>query len=315
MASFAYVQRIALAAGGVQISLRQALRITYSSNAVSVTVPVAGAAAATANTVSEYRHQGAGSGLIAWTLTITGIFSTVSFALITVTGAVFSGNSAAAVGGIVAALVGIVPIIGALLAIRRAPSRVMVVRLFGAALRLSFRLIRKPLHPEETAQRLINDLASYHLGGRASVKVALLATSNWLLDAACLGAAIAALGEPVPWRLMFAIYGAGIGAAAIGFTPAGIGIVEVALASALTAGGLQTSSALPVALVYRAVSCWMMLAVGWFVFLRSRRHLSDHHVHAGDVSPDGISTSNDPTASYEEPEEPMRITSIVNGPE
>jgi putative heme transporter len=279
MASFARVQRIALAAGGVRISVLQALRITYASNAVSVTVPVAGSAAATANTASEYRHQGADSGLIAWTLMITGIFSTISFATITATGAVLSGNGAAAVAGLAATLLGIVPLLGVLIAIRRPTSRARVANGFAAVLRFSFRVIRKPTHPTETAGRLIDDLASYHLGRMATLKVALFATLNWLLDAACLGAAVAAFGEPVPWRSMFAIYAAGIGAAAIGFTPAGIGIVEAALASALATSGVASSRALPVALVYRAVSCWLVLGVGWFFFVRSRRHIADHHMH------------------------------------
>jgi putative heme transporter len=279
MASFARVQRIALATGGVPISVLQALRITYASNAVSVTVPVAGAAAATANTASEYRHQGADSGLIAWTLMITGIFSTVSFAAITATGAVLSGNLAAAVAGVAATLLGIFPIIGVLIAIRHPNSRARVINLVTAVLRFSFRVVRKPTQPTETADRLINDLASYHLGRIATLKVAFFASSNWLLDAACLGAAVAAFGEPVPWRSMFAIYAAGIGAAAIGFTPAGIGIVEAALASALATGGVASSRALPAALVYRAVSCWLVLGIGWFFFVRSRRHIADRHMH------------------------------------
>ena len=279
MASFARVQRIALAAGGIRISLWQALRITYASNAVAVTVPVAGSAAATANTASEYRHQGADSGLIAWTLMVTGIVSTIAFAIITATGAVLSGNGLAAIFGVAATLFGTVPLIAVLVAIRSPESRETVVRLFSSALRVSFRIVRKPTTPAETAKRLIDDLASYHLGRFASAKVAFYSTTNWLLDAACLGAAVAAFDQPVPWRSMFAIYAAGIGAAAIGFTPAGIGIVEVALASALTTGGLPSSSALPVALAYRAVSCWLVLGVGWIFFVRSRAHLATQHTH------------------------------------
>ncbi len=279
MNSFARVQRIALAAGGVRISLSQALRITYASNAVSVTVPVAGSAAATANTASEYRHQGADPGLIAWTLLVTGIVSTVAFALITAAGAVFSGNGWAAIAGVAATLFGTVPLIAILVAVRSAESRETVVRLLASALRLSFRVLRKPTAPTQTAKRLLDDLASFHLGRFAAAKVAFFSTTNWLLDAACLGAAVAAFGEPVPWRSMFAIYAAGIGAAAIGFTPAGIGIVEAALASALATGGVSSSRALPAALAYRAVSCWLVLGVGWVFFARSRAHLANQHSH------------------------------------
>jgi hypothetical protein len=84
---------------------------------------------------------------------------------------------------------------------------------------------------------------------------------------------------------MFAIYAAGIGAVAIGITPAGIGIVEAALAAAITTGGISSSQALPAVLVYRAISCRLVLAVGWFIFVRSRRHIADHHMHTEYCAP------------------------------
>jgi putative heme transporter len=283
MASFARVQRLALAAGGVRIPLREAMRITYASNAVSVTVPVAGSAAATANTVTEYSHQGADSGLIAWTLMITGIISTVAFALLTAIGAIVSGNGVAALAGITATAIGTLPVVGVLLSVRHPASRAKVVRAFSSFLHAVSKVVRRPKEPDATAARVIEQLGSYHLTRFATAKVLLFATTNWLLDAACLSATIAAFGQPVPWRFMFAIYAAGVGAAAVGFTPAGIGIVEAALASALTKGGLASARAFPTALTYRAISCWLVLAIGWFLFARSRSHLDEPHDHHGET--------------------------------
>lgn len=282
MASFARVQRLALATGGIRMTLWQALRITYASNAVSVTVPVGGSAAATANTIAEFRHEGADSGLVAWTLMTTGIISTLAFAVITATGAVLSGSGAAATAGVATTLIGTVPVALVLLSVRRPVLRVQVAHFLGAVLRISWKIIGRPRNPNETAERLVNQFAVHHFSRFAGIKVLYFATMNWLLDAACLGAVIAAFGQPVPWRFLFAIYATGVGAAAIGITPAGIGIVEVAIAAALIRGGMTSTYAFPAALTYRAISCWLVMAVGWMFFTRSRRHLKNPHQHVVD---------------------------------
>ena len=282
MASFARVQRITLSAGGVKIPLLEALRITYASNAVSVTVPVAGSTAATANTASEYSHQGADPALITWTLLITGIVSTLAFAFLIALGAVLSGNALAALAGIGITVAGTLPMLALLVGVRHRRGRDRIVAVIVHPLRLSSRTVRWPAQPQQWAEDVVGQLGSHHLGWTASVKVLFFAASNWLLDAACLCATVAAFGQPVPWRFMFAIYATGIGAAAVGFTPAGIGIVEAAIASALTAGGIVEFRALPTALAYRAISCWFVLAVGWVLFTRARRHLRTPHHHAND---------------------------------
>ena len=167
-----------------------------------------------------------------------------------------------------------------LVAVRHPRGRDRVARLLNGPLRISHRLIRRPPNPHAWSPELVDRLGSYHLGRFDAALVLVFALSNWLVDAACLCATVAAFGQPVPWRFMFAIYAAGIGAATVGFTPAGVGIVEAAIASALTAGGISELRALPTALVYPAISCWFVLAVGWILFTRSRRHLRQPHRHA-----------------------------------
>ena len=282
MACFARVQRLALAAGGIRMTLWEALRITYASNAVSVTVPVGGSAAATANTIAEFRHDGADSGLVAWTLMTTGIISTLAFAVITAIGAVLSGNGAAAIVGVATTLFGMVPVALVLLSVRRPAFRARLAHVLGSVLRLSWRVIGRPKNPNQSAQRLVNQFSVHHFSRFAAIKVLYFATMNWLLDAACLGAVIAAFGQPVPWRFLFAIYATGVGAAAIGITPAGIGIVEVAIAAALTRTGMTSARAFPAALTYRAISCWLVMAIGWLFFTRSRRHRKNPHQHGID---------------------------------
>jgi hypothetical protein len=53
-----------------------------------------------------------------------------------------------------------------------------------------------------------------------------------------------------------------------GLTPGGFGIVELAVAAALTAGGLPASAALASVLAYRVINFWLVNGAGWLVMLR-----------------------------------------------
>ena len=69
----------------------------------------------------------------------------------------------------------------------------------------------------------------------------------------------------VDWRSLVTIYGAGQAAAGLSFIPAGIGIVEGAIAVALISTGTSGGVAIPAAVTYRAISCWLPIAAGWIV--------------------------------------------------
>ncbi len=49
-------------------------------------------------------------------------------------------------------------------------------------------------------------------------------------------------------------------------TPGGIGAVEAALAAGLTAAGLDGSTAVQAALLFRAVTFWIPMVPGWLSF-------------------------------------------------
>lgn len=46
-------------------------------------------------------------------------------------------------------------------------------------------------------------------------------------------------------------------------TPGGLGVIEVALAAALVSAGISSQHALTGVLVYRLISCWLVMAGGW----------------------------------------------------
>jgi uncharacterized membrane protein YbhN (UPF0104 family) len=72
--------------------------------------------------------------------------------------------------------------------------------------RLSQRLLHSPAgNPGRLAARTLERLGSVNLGLAAIASVLGYALANWMADAACPAAAIAAVGVPVPWgRLLLA---------------------------------------------------------------------------------------------------------------
>ena len=88
-------------------------------------------------------------------------------------------------------------------------------------------------------------------------------TINWLLDCACFAMMFLALHAPIPWKGLLLAYGAGQLAATLPITPGGLGVVEGSITVALVAfGGAETSTAYAV-LLYRIISFWFILVVGW----------------------------------------------------
>jgi hypothetical protein len=92
MAAFAVMLRRLLAAGGASVGIRPMLATAYAANAVSVSVPLAGPALATAFTFRRFTRQGADAPLAGWSLLAGGVISSASAALVVVGGALASGN-------------------------------------------------------------------------------------------------------------------------------------------------------------------------------------------------------------------------------
>jgi uncharacterized protein (TIRG00374 family) len=62
-------------------------------------------------------------------------------------------------------------------------------------------------------------------------------------------------------------------AASVGFTPGGLGVIEVALATALVAAGVARHRAVAAVFLYRLISFWIVVAVGWSMLaVLGRRH-------------------------------------------
>jgi hypothetical protein len=122
MAAFAIMLRRLLAAGGASVAVRPMLATAYAANAVSVSVPLAGPALATAFTFRRFTRQGADTPLASRWLLAGGVVSSAAAALVVVGGGLAAGNilvtAVAVPGGVLT--VAVLAAAGAAAAARRA---------------------------------------------------------------------------------------------------------------------------------------------------------------------------------------------------
>ena len=274
MAAFAVMLRRLLAAGGARVGVGPMLATAYAANAMSVSVPLAGPAMATAFTFRRFTRQGADAPLAGWSLLAGGVVSSAAAALVVVGGGLASGNILATTVAVASGVLAVAVLVAAGAAARRPRLRAALERLAGWTLRRGSRMLRRPVaEPRQMIRAWSERLGSLQLPWSGWMTATGLALANWLADAAVLAVSIRATGAPVPWHDLLLVYGSGIAAQGLNITPGGLGVAEGTLSLALVATGLCASHALAAALLYRLASFWLLAFSGWLVlfWLRSRR--------------------------------------------
>jgi uncharacterized protein (TIRG00374 family) len=250
-----------------------------------MSLPFAGTGLATVYSYRQFRRRGIDSATTGWALAVSGIYSTSSLALLLVAGAIAGGATLGAAIGFTGAAVYLVPGAAVLLAVRYQRVRRALSRLVLRAARRVRPLRRRAAGPSRLAdfpaqlEGFLDRIASIRLPARDHVAVFGLALLNWTADCAALALAIRAAGQPVPWHVLLLAYGAGAAVGSTGLTPGGFGLVELAVAAVLTAGGLPGPDALASVLAYRVVNFWLVIVTGWAIMLL----LGDRPAAAGEV--------------------------------
>jgi uncharacterized protein (TIRG00374 family) len=265
--AFGFSRRLLLEADGHHARLGSVMAITYAGNALSMSIPFAGAQLAAVFSYRQFRRRGLDPALTGWALGVSAIASSSALALVLVVGAVAGGAPLATAVGFLGAAVFALPAITVILALRYPKARGAANRLLTWVIHLVQRVFRRPVMDPAALDELIERLATIHLGWLAYAEVFGLAVANWLFDCACLACAIKAVGQPVPWHGLLLAYGAGAVAGSTGVTPGGFLIVEAALTAALAAAGLNAGPALGAVLAYRLVNFWMILLGGGIVLI------------------------------------------------
>jgi uncharacterized protein (TIRG00374 family) len=260
LVAFARMDQRLLACGGVSSGLGWFTTISFAAGAIASSLP-AGPLVASAFGFRQFRRLGASETLAAWTLLATLVFSALGLALLATAGVVVAEHQGAAfdlVGVIVAVFA--VTIAGvAVVYQRRALAKVLTW-----TLEASHRITGFPRRPaEEIISAIAASMSHVSLSRRDLADVLAWSVANWALDCSCLVFAYLAVGAGVPWRGLLLAYGAGQLAANLPITPGGLGVVEGSLVIALVAFGGGQISTVAAVLLYRIVSFWGFLPVGW----------------------------------------------------
>jgi uncharacterized protein (TIRG00374 family) len=257
---FAQMQRELLKCGGLQTRLGRVLKVTFAAQALANSLP-GGVAISAVYGFRWFRRFGASSVLAAWSAAGTIIAAAVSLSLIAAAGLALAASEGASLD-LIPAIVGTLLVtiaMGALFVYERPLFRVV-----SATLRASQSIIGRP-KGDTSAQidRVMRSITAVRLGWRQLIRIVLWGTSNWLLDCACFAVMFLAIHSHIPWKGLLLAYGAGQLAAALPITPGGLGAVEGSITIALVEfGGAQTPT-VDAVLLYRLVSFWLVLVVGW----------------------------------------------------
>lgn len=282
IATIARMQRRLLLAGNTRVGLFPMLRTVYAGNAIGVFVPLAGPQMGAIYNFRRLRATGANPVLSGWTVVVSGVASSLAAAIIFSVGAAISGNEAVILTGAATGFMLVIVLGIAAVAISKPRARMAMARMLAWMSRQAAHTFHQhwELDPEVISQYALR-FRGLTLPPLGYARVLGFALVNWLADAGVLAVSIAAVGAPVPWRGLLFAYGIGIVAAGIRVTPGGLGIVEGGLIIALVGIGVHHAPALAAVLLYRLVSLWLVGAVGWIVFLSSRRRRSEEEVNSG----------------------------------
>jgi hypothetical protein len=284
--AFTQLQRVLLASGGLRTRVAPMVGVTLAGNAINTTIP-GGGAFATIFAYRQFRRRGADEALTTWTLVAIGALAAVALAGLAVVGLLVAGEDGP-VGGLwpLVALLVAGPVLAVAVLMRPAILRRLALppaRWLGSWLQRPGGVLRRVglltgpgVDADVLIGGLVERLEAVKPGARSWSAGLGFALGNWVADCGCLVLAHQAVGAAVPWRGLLVAYGAAQVAANLPITPGGLGVVEGSLTVALVAYGGSTAGSVAAVLVYRIISFWALLPIGWLAFLglqlEARRH-------------------------------------------
>jgi hypothetical protein len=278
--AYARVQQKLLQAGRVRVPLGWMTDVTLANIAMTNSLP-AGTVVATVFTYRQYRNKGADEVLAGWTIIALLVVTSVTLALVASAGVGVAGSESSNndLVGVTIAILAVTLIVAALFIQRLA--LLWIIARVALIVRKVLPNLRR--HPDVWIQLLGERLSAVTWTPRQMVVSLAWGMCNWILDCGCLVLSFAALGVDVPWRGLLLAYGAGQLAANLPITPGGLGVVEGSLTVALVAyGGAETSTVAAVFL-YRLISFWGELPVGWGAWFWLARRRRKEHVPSDSV--------------------------------
>jgi uncharacterized membrane protein YbhN (UPF0104 family) len=237
--AYAWMFLLLLRSGGVRLRLGTSVALTLAGNALVVTLP-AGLAWATAFSFGQLRRRGVPRGLALGIPVLSTFVSIGALLALLVVGVDLAGAKGPAASFQPAALAvtaGLgVALLAAVVLTRTGKLPALRERLAGASVGISRRLVAAGFAP---------------------------ALLNWVFDCGCLACSILAVSGHVPWQGVLVAYAVGQIGANLPITPGGIGVVEGTMSVLLVAYGMHSATALAAVLLYRIISFWSLVPLGW----------------------------------------------------
>jgi len=257
---YGYLQKTVLRWGGAEIPLPALSLVSLANNAIAYTVP-GEPAVSSAYRFRFFRRHGASGASAGWTILTILIAQAIGMSLLLLVGVLvaLSGHTGVHARGYVFVGLFVVVIAGAFL-IRRD----LLLRFLGVVVRTARRVTGHPRG--DVLKRIESTLARMHeipLSGAAALGLVAMATALWLTDFVILVCCFGAVHAPIPWSGVLLAFGVSQIVASLPVIPGGLGIVEGSLAVILVAYGAKKIPALAVVLVYRLLTFWVVIIVGW----------------------------------------------------
>ena len=257
---FAAMQFELLKAGHLRAPWTPLVKLSFASQAITNSLPI-GNAVASVYGFRWFRRFGADNTLAVWALAGTFVAATVSLSLLAVVGLGVAAQEGASLD-LVPVLIGTFLVtlgIGSLFVYERPLHGVL-----SMAVKVSVAVTGRPRGDTvEIIDRITAWMTAVRLNWTEIGRIITWGVLNWVLDCACFAMMFLALGAPIPWKGLLLAYGAGQLAASLPITPGGLGVVEGSITVALVAFGGPESSTAYAVLLYRLISFWLILVVGW----------------------------------------------------
>ena len=257
---YGYLQQKVLHWGGADLSLASLTLVSLANNAIAYSVP-GEPAVSSAYRYRFFRRQGASGASSGWAILTILIAQAIGMSLVLLVGVLvaLSGRAGVQARGIVCVGLVVVLVAGALLV-----RRDLLLRFLGVLVRLSRRVTGHPRGDVmERIESTLQRMREIPLTCGAAIGLVAMATALWLMDFAILVCCFGAVHASIPWSGVLLAFGVAQIAASLPLIPGGIGIVEGSLAVILVAYGAKKVPALAVVLLYRLLTFWLVIIVGW----------------------------------------------------
>ena len=260
---FAGLQYEFLDSGGLAAPEGPLVKMTFASQAITNSLP-GGSAFSAVYGFRWFRRFGADDTLAAWSLVGTLVASSVSLSLVATAGLALATGEGASLD-LIPVIIGVFLITLAIAALFIYERPLAFVVTWG--IRVSRRLVGRPRGDvAANITRIVALVTAVHLGRRRIIRILIWGCANWLFDCGCFALMFLAVDSTIPWKGLLLAYGAGQLAATLPFTPGGLGVVEGSITIALVAFGGSQNSTVDAVLMYRVISFWLVLVVGWILW-------------------------------------------------